>query len=314
MTQQFSLAVRNFVGPKEVPDIDEIVRYAVRAEELGFESLWAFDHLLLGVDPCFPILDSLSTLIAIATRTSRIKLGTGVMVLPLRNPVWTAKLTASLDQISKGRFILGAAAGWYRREFDAVGIPFDARGRLFERGLDLILRLWRGEPVTENLDGLNLREAVIQPRPYQQPRPPVLIGGYVDRVLRRVARLGDGWLTYAYTPEGFAKSWNKIKAFAREYGRNPDDLTATNQVAIYIGPPEAEADVEMRKWLTTEWDFAAWSDSTVEHAVRGTVDECVRQLQPYVTSELDRIIFIPYRYRPEQVELLAREVLPRLKG
>jgi probable F420-dependent oxidoreductase len=312
MTRQFGLAIRNFVGPKETPDIGELIAYAEHAEALGFESLWAFDHLLLGVDPCFPILDSLTVLGAIATRTTRIKLGTGVMILPLRHPVWTAKHTASLDQISKGRFILGAASGWYRREFDAAGIPFEERGRLFEQNLDLLLRLWSGEPVTAKLDGLNLREAVLQPRPYQQPRPPVLIGGYVDRVLRRVARLGDGWLTYAYTPEGFTKSWDKIKAFARQYGRDPDQLTATNQVAIYIGPPAAEADVEMRKWLTTEWDFAAWSDSTVEHAVRGTVEECVRQLQPYVNSELDRIIFIPYRYRPDQVELLVQEVLPRL--
>src|SRR5690606_3779656 len=113
---------------------------------------------------------------------------------------------------------------------------------------DLITRLWSGEPVTEQVDELNLREAVIQPRPYQEPHPPILIGGYVDKVLRRVARVADGWLTYAYTPEGFTKSWNKIKAFAREYGRDPDSLTATNQVAIYIGPSQEEADAQMRKW------------------------------------------------------------------
>ena len=314
MVTQFGLAVRNFVGPREIPDVDEILRYSIRAEELGFESLWVFDHLLLGVDPAFPILEAFQTLAAIAARTNNINLGTGVLVLSLRNPVWAAKTMASLDQISKGRFILGAASGWYSREFDAAGIPFKERGRLFERNLDIILKLWEGKPVSLQVDQLDLRDAVCLPMPYRIPRPPVLIGGYVDKVLRRVAREGDGWLTYAYTPEGFIKSWEKIKGFAREYGRDPDELTATNQVAIYVGPPMEEADKDMRHWLTTEWDFAGWSDSTVEHAVRGTVDECIDQLKGYTSTELDRIIFIPYRYRPEQVDLLAKEIIPRLKA
>lgn len=310
MTVDFGLAVRNFVGPNEIPDIDELIRYAERAEKLGYESLWAFDHLLLGVDPAFPILDALPTLTALAARTERIKLGTGILVLPLRNPVWAAKEMASLDHISKGRFILGAASGWYKREFDAAGISFKDRGRIFERNLDMILKLWTGEPVTMEVDEFNLREAVNAPAPYQDPRPPVLIGGYVDKVLRRVARVADGWLTYAYTAESFTRSWNKIKRFAREYGRDPSELSATNQVAIYVGPPEEEADPLMREWLLAEWDFASWSESTVEHAVRGTVEECIEQLRPYVESELDRIIFIPYRYQPEQLELIAREIIP----
>src|ERR671934_1883154 len=129
MTVAFGLAVRNFVGPGETPDIDAILAYGQRAEELGFESLWAWDHILLGVQPNFPILDSVSTLTTLAVRTSRIKLGTGVLVLPLRNPVVYAKVLASLDQICKGRLLLGVATGWYVREFNAVGIPFKQRGR-----------------------------------------------------------------------------------------------------------------------------------------------------------------------------------------
>lgn len=314
MSVEFGLAIRNFVGPGETPDVDGIFRYAERAEALGFESLWAWDHVLLGVKPAFPILDSVSILTAIAARTSRIKLGTGVFVLPLRNPVVTAKVLASLDQISKGRLILGAAAGWYAREFDAVGVPFKQRGRIFEQNLELLFRLWTEESVTTQMDGLNLREAVLLPKPYQKPRPPVLIGGYVEAVLRRVARMGDGWLTYFYTPEGFAKSWSKIQAYARECGRDLKTLTATNQLAIYVGLSRVEADPPMRQWLTTEWDVAAWSDSTIEHAIRGTPEECAAQLQPHLEVGIHRIIFIPYRYQPEQVELIAREVIPRLSA
>ncbi|MFQ5897267.1 MAG: LLM class flavin-dependent oxidoreductase [Candidatus Methylomirabilia bacterium] len=314
MTAQFGVAIRNFVGPDETPDVDGILSYAERAEALGFESLWTWDHVLLGVKPAFPILDALSVLTAIAARTSRVKLGTGVLVLPLRNPVVTAKVLASLDRISKGRLILGAAAGWYAREFDAVGVPFRERGRIFERNLELLLRLWTEESVTAQVNGLNLREAVLLPKPHQKPRPPVLIGGYVDTVLRRVARMADGWLTYFYTPEGFTKSWAKIRGYAKEYGRDPGQLTATNQLAIYVGRPMVEADPLMRQWLTTEWDVAAWSDSTIEHAIRGTVEECVAQLRPYLEAGIHRIVFIPYRYEPQQVELIAREVIPRLSA
>jgi probable F420-dependent oxidoreductase len=309
---QFGLAIRNFVGPGEVPDMAEIYAYAGQAESLGFESLWAWDHVLLGVDPAFPILDSITTLAAVAARTRRIKLGIGVLVLPLRNPVTTAKALGSLDVISGGRLLLGVAAGWYAREFDAVGAPFKSRGRLFERNLDILVRLWTEERVTLNVDEFNLREAVMVPRPAQRPRPPVLIGGYVDAVLKRAATKGDGWLTYFYTPASFTRSWQKIQTLAREAGRDPSLLTSTNQLAIYVGTSREQTAVDMRQWLSTEWDVAAWSESTIEHAIHGSPAECVERLREHLATGVDRIILIPYRYHAEQLERIAKEVLPAL--
>ena len=308
----FGLAIKNFVGPTETPDIDALLAYAERAEALGFESLWAWDHVILGVEPAFPILDSITVLGAIAARTRRIKLGTGVLVLPLRNPVTAAKALGSLDVISGGRLILGVAAGWYAREFDAVGVPFKARGRHFERNLDILLRLLSEERVTLKVDEFNLREAVMVPRPAQRPRPPLLIGGYVDAVLRRVATMGDGWLTYFYTPESFTRAWQKIHAFAREAGRDPSRLTATNQLAIYVGASRAQTSADMSMWLSTEWDVASWSESTIEHAIHGSAGDCVEQLRAHVATGVHRIILIPYRYQSEQVERIATEVLPAL--
>jgi probable F420-dependent oxidoreductase len=308
----FGVAIRNFVGPGEVPDPRGLFAYAERAEALGFESLWAWDHILLGVEPAFPILDSVTILGAIAARTSRIRLGTGILVLPLRNPVVAAKALGSLDLISGGRLILGVAAGWYAREFDAVGVPFKQRGRQFERNLDILLRLWTEPRVSLRVDEFNLREAVMVPRPAQRPRPPVLIGGYVDAVLRRAGTLADGWLTYFYTPESFTRGWAKVQACAREAGRDPAALTATNQLAIYVGASRAETATPMRQWLQTEWDVAAWSESTIEHAIHGTAAECVEQLRAHVATGVHRIILIPYRYQPEQLERIAGEVLPRL--
>src|SRR6266849_5383831 len=243
----FGLALKNFVGPAERPDIDGLYAYAERAEALGFESLWAWDHVILGVEPSFPILDAVGTLTAIAARTSRIKLGTGVLVLPLRNPTVAAKALGTLDVVSKGRLILGVAAG-----------------------------------------------------------------GYVDAVLKRVAARGDGWLTYFYTPESYRRSWEKIVRFAQEAGRDPRTLTGTNQLAIYVGRSREATEAPMRRWLETEWDVAAWSESTIEHAIRGSVDEWVEQLRAHAESGVDRIVLSPYRYDPDQVEQIAQEILPRL--
>jgi len=214
--------------------------------------------------------------------------------------------------ISGGRLILGVAAGWYAREFDAVGVPFKQRGKIFERNLDILARLWAQERVTLKVDEFNLREAVMVPRTAQRPRPPILVGGYVDAVLKRAGTVGDGWLTYFYTPESFTKGWEKVKTFAREAGRDPKTLSSTNQLAVYVGSSRAQTTEDMRHWLSTEWDTAAWSESTIEHAIHGSAEECVAQLKAHVKTGVDRIILIPYRYQPEQVERIAKEVLPRL--
>jgi alkanesulfonate monooxygenase len=150
------------------------------------------------------------------------------------------------------------------------------------------------------------------PHTVQRPRPPILVGGYVDAVLRRAATHGDGWLTYFYTPESFTRGWQKVQAFAREAGRDPAALTATNQLAVYVGQSRAQTTADMRQWLSTEWDVAAWSESTIEHAIHGSPKECIEQLRAHVATGVDRIILIPYRYQHDQVERIAKEVLPAL--
>lgn len=312
MSPQFGLAIQNFVTPEEAPDVEAILRYAERAEALGFESLWAWDHILLGSRPAFPFLESLSILAALAARTRRVRLGTGVLVLPLRNPVVLAKALTTLDVISGGRLILGVAAGWYRREFRACGVPFDTRGRLFVQHLELLKRLWTEEEVTVASEPYRLERDVQVPRPSQRPRPPILVGGYVDAALRRAATLADGWLTYLYTPESFARVWGRVLGFAREAGRDPGELSSANQLPIYVGPPRSEAGPRLREWLGKNFDVAAWSESTLDAAIAGTAEECAAQLRKHVATGVHRLIFIPYEYRVEQLEAIAREVLPRL--
>ena len=312
LANTFGIAMRNFTAYPQMPDAQELIDYGVRMEELGFDSLWVWDHILLGVDPNFPIIDSLSLLTAVAARTRRIRLGTGILVLPLRNPVVLAKQLSSIDHISHGRLMLGMASGWYQREFDAVGVPFKQRGRIMDQNLEIMTRLWTEEMVRAEYGEHNLRNAVMYPKPVQEPRPPLLIGGYADKVLRRAAVSGDGWLTYFYTPEGFTRSWTKIRGFAEEAGKDPDTLVNGNQLPIMVGPREKVREPLM-EWLTTEWDYASHSESTTDSAVMGTVDECVEQLRAHLEVGVQKIIFVPYRYEMEQVEIIAKEILPRLR-
>ena len=246
-----------------------------------------------------------------AARTSTIKLGTGVLVLPLRNPVVLAKELASLDLIAGGRLLLGMASGWYSREFDAVGVPFQERGRIMDRNLEILRRLWTEEQVDGDYPPHRLRGANLSPKPARLPV--ILIGGYVERVLKR-AGVNGGWLTYFYTPESFAKSWAKVRGFAAEAGRDPDALLNANQLPIYVGTSREVVEAEMMEWLGQEWDYAAWSKSTKQSAIIGTVDECVAQLRAQLAAGVQKLIFIPYRYRMDQVEVIAREIIPRLRG
>jgi probable F420-dependent oxidoreductase len=314
LTRTFGIAARNFTAYPEMPDPKALIEYGEKVEALGYDSLWVWDHILLGVDPNFPIMDSLTTLTTIAARTKRIKLGTGILVLPLRNPVALAKQLATMDQFSNGRLIMGMASGWYKREFDALGIPFEKRGKLMDENLDILNRLWTEEKVDGKYMAHNISAAVMYPKPVQKPRMPLLIGGYVDRVLQRAGVTGDGWLTYFYEPKNFTKSWNKVRAAAKEAGKDPDKLLNAAQLPIMVGASKEAVQVEMLDWLNKEWDFPANSDCSRESAIMGSVDECVAQLKEHLAVGVQKIIFVPYKYRADQVEIIAREIIPRLKA
>lgn len=311
--RSFGIAARNFTAYPEMPSARGLADYGVRCEELGYDSVFVWDHILLGVEPNFPIIDSLTVLTSIAARTKKIKLGTGILVLPLRNPVSLAKQLSSMDQLSEGRLFLGMASGWYKREFDAMGIPFEKRGKLMDENLEIMRRLWTEESVTGKYMAHDISKAVMYPKPVQNPIP-ILIGGYVDRVLQRAATVGDGWLTYFYRAEDFKKSWHKIENYAREAGRDPSTLYSAAQLPIMVGKSKEAVRADMMDWLNKEWDFPEHSDCTRESAIMGSVDECVEQLREHLDAGLQKIIFVPYKYQMDQVEVIAKEIIPRLRA
>src|SRR5262249_19093814 len=310
----FGIAVRNFTAYPEMPDPKVLIDYGVRMEELGYDSLWIWDRLLVGGEPSLPIIEALVLLTGIAVRTRKIKLGTGVLVLPMRNPVVLAKQLSAIDLLSDGRLIIGVATGWYKREFDAVGVPFEQRGKIMEENLEILTRLFTEEKVAGEWTYHKMPAGVMSSKLLQKPRRPMLIGRSVARVLKRGGVKADGWLTYFYPPESFAKAWGKIRRFATEAGRDPDALLNAAQLPIMVGKSRASVQSPMMDWLRKEWDYAAWSESTRDSAILGTVDECVEQLRRHLAAGVQKIIFVPYKYEMDQIEIVAREIIPRLKS
>ncbi len=311
---KFGLALENFTPASHDPDVGAIVAYARRAEQLGFDSLWAWDHMFLGSGKPFPFLESLSTLALLAGQTERVELGTGILVLPLRRAAVLAKTAATIEIISRGRLTLGMAVGWYEREFDACGVPFRKRGRIFEENLELMKLFWSGERVSGEAGGVPFRNAVMLPKTSPRPRPRLLIGGYVDKVLQRVAEKSDGWLTYFYEPPAFASAWSRIREHAERAGRDPDELGNVAQLPLCIDDSFEAADRRAREYIGTYFDLPEWSESTAESAIRGTPEQCAEQIAAQAEAGVRHICLVPYNYDLEQVERFAAEVMPLVSG
>jgi probable F420-dependent oxidoreductase len=228
---RFGLFGVNF-GPCAEPEVQR--RVALAAEEVGFESLWTGEHVVMPVRdnpvpiaPETPFLDSIVTLTRLATLTTRIRLGTGILILPLHNPVMVAKALASLDVVSGGRLIAGFAAGYTEAEFRAVGARFDRRGPVTDDYLQAIRALW-----TEEVPQFAGRHAAFadvrfEPKPVQRPHPPLVVGGHAGAALARAARFGDGWYGFGLTVAAAAEHIAALRRLRAEAGRPPLEISLT---------------------------------------------------------------------------------------
>ena len=186
----FGVILPNF-GAGSSPD--GIRRVAEAAEELGFDSVWTTEHIIVGregVNPYGRVYDPLVTLGWIAGWTDRIRLGTSILLVPLHHPIHLAKEVATLQELSGGRFTLGVGLGWHRDEFEFMGVEFAGRGRRADEAIRLLRALWSGE---RDFDGRywSFRDATAEPHP--EPQPEIWVGGSSDRAIRRALELGDAW-------------------------------------------------------------------------------------------------------------------------
>jgi probable F420-dependent oxidoreductase len=203
------------------------VRVAQAAEAAGFDSLWVGEHVVLPepqappspLPPRVPILDPIVTLTYLAAHTKHVKLGTGIIILPQRNPLVLAKELASLDVISGGRLIFGIGVGYLKPEFDALGIPFTSKGARTVDYLDAMLAIWTQDEPRYQGRFASFGGVQAFPRPAQKPHPPIVFGGHTPEAFRRAVRHGSGWYGFFQDVDATARCIAGLEEAARELGR-----------------------------------------------------------------------------------------------
>jgi probable F420-dependent oxidoreductase len=266
-----------------------LLAVARRVEALGFDSVWASDHIVIPFEirsrypynatgdfplpPTTEFLEPLTALSLVAGATERVRLGTTVLVLPHRHPVLAAKMLATLDHLAPGRVILGAGVGWMREEIELLGAPYAQRGAWTDEAIRVMRACWRDERPSFQGRFFAFPEVGMAPKPARGTIP-IWIGGHTPRALRRVAELGDGWHAAFASPDAMRKGLTELREACARVGRDPDGLTLSVRVGLSARRPAAEVVDELR----------ALRDLGVRHVI---VETRVTALDD-VTALLDR--------------------------
>lgn len=294
-----------------------------KAEEAGLDSLWVIDHIMLphSIGAKYPYnltgewmlgtgqwWDAFSVLSYVAARTQTVELGTGVIVLPYRHPANTAKIVATIDQLSRGRVVFGLGVGWMQDEFTNLGLDsFHHRGALVDEQIEVFKQLWTTDPASYEGRYYQIHEVSCTPQPFQKPHPPLLVGGNTDAALRRAAQSCDGWFSISVPPHELAERRKVMDAAALEIGKDPAslDIQMLHGIRITDDPDER----------------ASLSDYDRGQAIVGTVEQVVEELHEFADAGLTQIVGLarlPGRPNTvestlESIEFTMTEIAPHLR-
>jgi probable F420-dependent oxidoreductase len=318
---------------------ERLLAWVAHAERLGFAGVFVGDRLLAEASASGEVvygasmLEAATVLGAIAARTTRLRLGPLVYVFPYRHPLQVAKTAASLDVLSGGRFVLGAGIGWNEDEFRALGLSLRGRGERFEAALEAVRAWWRGEAVAPDADGA--REPVrVTPLPVQPGGPPVWIASFspgdrlewgsqlprgATRALRRVGRLGDGWVPLVYSASGkrrldpgaLAAAWEVVLSAAEQAGRSRREIDVVFSDWLYVleGPASRErCEAAVRRFFAGDWD-----DMVRTYSI-GTAEQIAAGIRSQVAGidRVDAYVLTPLADDFDQLDLLAERLVPLL--
>ncbi len=291
-----------------------LMQAAQQAESLGYDSVWAADRIIIPwqiktvypysreatfiVPPDRPFFEPLTCLAFLAGCTEKIALGMSVMVMPYRHPLYWAKITTTIDQLSAGRLILGVGVGWMEEEFAAMGAPFKERGQVADEHLQILKRIWHDEHITFHGDRYRFDDIAFSPKPYQEPRIPVWIGGEGKLAQRRAARYGDAWFPYfvRITPKELRARFDNVRAEARKAGRDPEQIALACCLPVELMPSDGPQ----------EEDYLKGSIGQVTEALRKFIDVGVVHIGL-------QFMMPHFPERQEHIELFAKEALPALR-
>ncbi len=278
---------------------EALVESARLAENLGYDSIWTTDHILVPKkheDPYGNILDCLTSLAYLGAITQKIQLGTSILVLPVRNPIIVAKQVATIDYLTNGRLILGTAVGWMEEEFENLGASFRDRGRRFEEAINLIRTLHQNQAPRFNGRYHSFKDAVFKPR--RDTAPPIWFGGNSEAALRRAAKLADGWHPVGATLETYRASVQKIKPML------PHGKQFTFSLRIHI-----DMDGKTQPYTA--------SSGESRDVILGSSDRTIHSIQEYRDAGLEHLVCyfgdVELVHLRKKIIQFAEQVMPSLK-
>ena len=301
---------------------------AAYAEELGFDSVWTSEHHFVD-DGYAPSLLPLCA--AIAARTSRVQVGTGLLLIPLHDPIRVAEDAATVDLLSRGRLILGLGLGWRAEEFEGFGVPLGERVRRLEHAVEVLRGAWTGEPVSGSGS-----EVIVTPRPGRAGGPPIWIGAGVERAVRRAGRIADGFIADGDTPEAFGE---QVRWALEERGGRPFSVALHLETFAWNGPDAWDLVAPHLRYVSWKYDdmeearlrsgpsaspppMTQAEEATLrEEIVLGTPREVADRIRAYEDAAGTDLHFIADLWWPgmdpsvqrEAMRIFGEEVMPLLR-
>lgn len=295
--------------PPGPTDLGLIKDHLNLVEELGYESVWT-QH---GVFATSPNIEPFTLLSYAASYTKAIKLGISVVVLPYHDPVNIAKLSASVDQISGGRFILGVGIGGGQESYPALGFDDTRRITRFEDAVTLIRRLWSEPSVDFENQFWKLDNITVNPKPVQKPHIPIWFGASAYSAVERAARMGDGFMgagaANASDIAAFRKVLSNLRSALEKHGRDPRSYPISKRVYLAIDNDRESAEGKIKEWFTDHYHSAELGMTV---SLIGSADEIVDKLGPLVDEGLDMIMFNPVYNLTEHAQIIAERIVPQL--
>ncbi|MCC7369492.1 MAG: TIGR03619 family F420-dependent LLM class oxidoreductase [Chloroflexi bacterium] len=336
MKVQFGVRVPNS-GP--LSSVENMVRAAKEAEEMGFDSIWLHDHVVwsgemhrhhissgsahaIKDDQKPDFFESVAATSFLAAHTSRVKIGIACFVMPCRNPIFLAKQTATLDHLTNGRLIvgigLGSKASLESNEFEVFQVPFKKRAPLTDEYTEAMRAIWTQDKATFHGPTIQFTDAEMFPKPLQKPHPPIWVGGWTDKAAERTAKLGDGWIPGWLSPSEMARGAGILRETAKSVGRNPDDITIAVEKLASIA---VDRDTAMARALPTVRTSSNTYERDVDNIqfaldrhIFGSVEDVQRRVEEFVNAGVShfelKLMYSTMDELSEQMTLWAEHIIP----
>jgi probable F420-dependent oxidoreductase len=268
-------------------DREGVLDLARRIEAVGLDSIWVGDHVSFYI----PILESLTTLAFVAGVTERVRLCTGVYLMPLRNPTLTAKMTSTLDLLSGGRLSLGVGVGGeFPPEFEACGVPLAERGGRTDEGIEILRRLWSEEAVEHRGQYFDFGPVTLKPAPLQRGGPSIIVGGRKNPSMRRAGVMGDGYISHMCSPDQYAENMNTIRGYAEQAGRKDVPFESTAFLFSVMDDVYEDALDRAAGMLQTIYN-RPFRDAAKKYCLLGRAEDWLEQMQAFARAGARHFVF-----------------------